>query len=227
MTGPRRARDLRNSVAIHMTLAMTGGALAVVLVLALLSLVLGGVVQDFDDAVLGALADRRTAAWDQAALHVTALGNTTTLAVLVFWASVFLWLARYPLRAVVLIVTAAGGRLLNEGLKALFDRARPEILDWGTQVMSASFPSAHAMSGAVVYGALAYLAASAPAVRGAAGCQATVWTAAVLLVLAIASSRVYLGVHYPSDVAAGVLAGALWTTSLMTTLRSARHPDGA
>lgn len=222
-----RTRDFATSVAIHMTLATAGGALAVVLVLVLLSLALGPPVQPFDDAVLRALTDHRTERWDRVALHVTALGNTTTLAVLVSWVSLFLWLAGHPLRAIVLIVTAAGGRVLNELLKAMFDRARPEILDWGTHVTAASFPSAHAMSAAVVYGAMAYLAVSAPADAGAASRHATVWMAAVLLVLAVAASRVYLGVHYPSDVAAGILAGAIWTASLMTTLRAARDPEGA
>lgn len=217
----------RTRLAIHLVLAALLGALAVTILLALVAWVFHAPVQPFDDAVLHALTHRRTEAWDQVALHVTALANTTTLAVLVFWAALFLWRARRPVAAVVLVVTAVGGRLLTELLKALFDRTRPEILEWGAHATSAAFPSAHAMSAAVVFGAMAYLLAGDSADDPVTARRALAWTAAILLTLAVAASRVYLGVHYPSDVAAGIVAGALWTTCLMTALpkgRATREP---
>jgi undecaprenyl-diphosphatase len=192
----------------------------------LLAWALGPAALRLDEAVLHAVAGRRTGTWDRVALQATALGNVATLAVLVFWVSILFWLAGRRLAVVALVTTSVGGRLLNEGLKLLFDRARPEILEWGAPVTSASFPSAHAMSGAIVYGALAYLVADAPGTGPKAARRAVVWSVAVVIVLAIATSRVLLGVHYPSDAAAGILAGTIWTAIVLATLRyGGRHPD--
>jgi membrane-associated phospholipid phosphatase len=202
----------------RMALAVAVGAAAATLTLVVLAWALGGPALRLDEAVLHALAGHRTDAWDRVALQATALGNATTLAVLVFWVSMLLWNAGRRLAVLGLVVTAVGGRLLNEGLKALFDRARPEIMEWGAPVSAASFPSAHAMSGAIVYGALAYLIARAPAAGSAPTRRVVVWTVAGLIVVAIAGSRVLLGVHYPSDVLAGILAGAIWTAIVMASL---------
>jgi undecaprenyl-diphosphatase len=196
------------------------GALCASLALVLLAWAFGAAALRLDEAVLHAMAGRRSGALDRMALQATALGNVTTLAVLVFWVSVLLWLAGRRLAVVGLVVASVGGRLLTEGLKLLFDRARPEILEWGAPVTSASFPSAHAMSGAIVYGALAYLVAEAPGAGPSVARRVTVWSVAVAIVLAIAASRVLLGVHYPSDAAAGILAGAIWTAIVLATLRS-------
>jgi membrane-associated phospholipid phosphatase len=202
----------------RMALAVAVGAAAATLTLVVLAWALGGPALRLDEAVLHALAGHRTDAWDRVALQATALGNATTLAVLVFWVSMLLWNAGRRLAVLGLVVTAVGGRLLNEGLKALFDRARPEIMEWGAPVSAASFPSAHAMSGAIVYGALAYLIARAPVGESAPTRRVVVWTVAGLIVVAIAGSRVLLGVHYPSDVLAGILAGAIWTAIVMASL---------
>jgi membrane-associated phospholipid phosphatase len=196
------------------------GALAATLTLGTLAWALGEPLVRLDERILHALAAHGLGSWERAALQATALGNATTLAVLVFWVSAFLWLAGRRFAVLCLVVAAVGGRLLNEGLKAMFDRARPEVLEWGAPVTSASFPSAHAMTGAIVYGALAYLVAEAPDAAPGAGRRAMAWAVAGLIVLAIATSRVVLGVHYPSDVAGGVLAGAVWTIFVMSALTS-------
>jgi undecaprenyl-diphosphatase len=118
-----------------------------------------------------------------------------------------------------LLVTTIGGLLLNNVLKLGFDRPRPQFFDWGTHVMSSSFPSGHAMSAAIVYPTVAYLAARL---------QKSHWTrlitmlVAAILVLLICLSRVYLGVHYPSDVIAGVVVGLAWSAFCMTTLEVAQ-----
>jgi membrane-associated phospholipid phosphatase len=118
-------------------------------------------------------------------------------------------------------VTAStiGGLLLNMVLKLGFDRPRPQFFDWGTHAMSSSFPSGHAMSSAIVYPTVAYLAARV---------QKSWWARLVtlgfagMLVLLICLSRVYLGVDYPSDVAAGVVVGLAWSAFCMTTLEVAQ-----
>jgi undecaprenyl-diphosphatase len=219
----RHVEGYRAAVATYMALALAAGALVVIAGMTLLALLVDaadGALRRADEAVLHALAGHRPVGWQEFALDVTALGNTLTLAVLLAWAAAGFWIAGRRLAAVLLAVGFASGRLLTEILKAMFNRPRPEILEWGTHVASASFPSAHAMSAAVAYGSLAYLVArfsARPTVRVA------IWTFATVLVTAIAASRVYLGVHYVADVIAGMLAGALWTALVLSTLSASRR----
>lgn len=113
-------------------------------------------------------------------------------------------------RAVVLVALAPGGVVINKTIKRIIDRNRPDFEDALAHAAGSSFPSGHAMNPMVVYGMLLTL-----------GCwqwdrnrrRRLVVTGAVL-VIAIAASRVALGVHYLSDVAAGLLLGLVWVTSL-------------
>jgi membrane-associated phospholipid phosphatase len=106
-----------------------------------------------------------------------------------------------------LVVTAGGGALLNMELKRYFARARPDIAEMLRRASGYSFPSGHAMGSTVVLLALSYLAVrTATHWRWKAACLALAWT----LILSISLSRVYLGVHWISDVAAGICIGALW-----------------
>ncbi|HEX3109166.1 MAG TPA: phosphatase PAP2 family protein [Thermoanaerobaculia bacterium] len=109
--------------------------------------------------------------------------------------------------------TAAGGGALDWELKRYFARARPAVAQMLKHASGYSFPSGHAMGSTVVFGALAYLVLRAP-IRWR-------WKSAAIalastLVIGVALSRVYLGVHWISDVGAGVTAGLLWLT--MTTV---------
>lgn len=121
-----------------------------------------------------------------------------------------------------LIVTAGVGGLLNLQLKAYFARARPELAEALRNAHGYSFPSGHAMGSAVVFGALAYLAFRA--------INSWKWRAAALalglsMIVSISASRVYLGVHWISDIGAGVAAGFLWvitTTVAYETFRRIR-----
>ena len=116
-------------------------------------------------------------------------------------------LTRRRREAVTLLLTMAGASLLNFTLKLLSGRERPEPF-FGTPLPeSYSFPSGHALLSFCFYGMIA--AVITARVEGA-GRRACVWAAAVLLVALIGLSRVYLGVHYPSDVAAGYAAAFVW-----------------
>jgi undecaprenyl-diphosphatase len=227
----RHVRGLRAAIALYLALSLVAGVLAVgalMAVLAMLGAVMDGAVVRADDALLHAIVERRPEAWQEFALDVTALGNTLTLVVLVVWAAAAFWTSGRRLSAVVLAVSFVTGRILTEALKAVFARPRPEILEWGTHVASAAFPSAHAMSATIVYGALAYLLS-----RGRrTSARVAAWTGAAVLVTAIAASRVYLGVHYVSDAVGGILAGAVWAAIVLSTLPAARRfasarPDAA
>ena len=125
--------------------------------------------------------------------------------------------------AAFLLVTTGGGALINLELKRYFARARPDIAEMLRRAHGYSFPSGHAMGSTVVFGALSYLAFRT-AVRWR---WKTAWLAlAATLVLAVALSRVYLGVHCISDVGAGIAAGSLWvamTTVAYETVRRIRR----
>ncbi|MGZ8852491.1 MAG: phosphatase PAP2 family protein [Thermoanaerobaculia bacterium] len=113
--------------------------------------------------------------------------------------------------AVYLVVTAGGGALLNMELKRYFARARPAMAQAIYIAQGYSFPSAHAMGSTVVAGGIAYLAVRTLHLRRQ---RAAAIAFAITFVLAVAASRVYLGVHWISDIAAGISGGLLW---LMTT----------
>lgn len=108
-----------------------------------------------------------------------------------------------------LIFTSVTGGLLNLQLKSYFARARPELAEALRGATGYSFPSGHAMGSAVVFGALAYLAFRM--LRGW-NWRATAVAFSFSMIVAIAASRIYLGVHWISDVAAGIAAGAIWAT---------------
>jgi undecaprenyl-diphosphatase len=152
-------------------------------------------------------------------IELTSLGTGIVVAMIVAVAALFLWLYDYKNSSTLLLVTTLGGLLLNNVLKLGFDRPRPEFFAWGTHVVSSSFPSGHAMSAAIVYPTVAYLAAR---VQKSILARTATLLAAALLVLLISVSRVYLGVHYPSDVAAGVVVGLAWSAFCMTTLEIAQ-----
>jgi undecaprenyl-diphosphatase len=109
--------------------------------------------------------------------------------------------------ALFVLLASAGGWILNSALKSVFGRPRPDIVPHLRDVMTLSFPSGHAMTSAAVYltlGALLMRAASRPVTK--LYCMA----AAMIATLLIGASRVYLGVHYPTDVLAGWMIGMAW-----------------
>lgn len=182
--------------------------------------VLSGTTQRFDEAVLTWVAEHRSALADQIALEITALGNFATLFVLMLIVSVFLWVSRHKISVALLMTAVAGGAILNSFLKEIFNRPRPTIVEAGTDVMTLSFPSGHAMVSFIAYGCVAFLV-------GRLGPNRTVriltWSFAALLILAIGASRVYLGVHYPSDVLAGFTAGLAWLAFVISGITAVRY----
>lgn len=176
-----------------------------------------GRTQAFDDAVLRWLGAHHAPTLEPFMLEITFLGTGTVVMMIVAVSGLFLWLTKHRYSALLLLVATGGGILLNGLLKLGFGRPRPQIFDWGTQVASWSFPSGHAMSATVVYGTVAYLATRLQVRR--LHRVITLACAAIVIVL-IALSRLYLGVHYPSDVIAGVIIGLAWAGFCMATLEA-------
>ncbi len=220
----RRVGDVYATVGIFIALGtlITLGATWVFVKLA--GEVREGETQNFDVAVLRYVETHQTPFLDKAMIEITFLGTGVIVLMIVAVAGMFLWLTKHKHSALLLMVSTAGAILLNGLLKAGFDRPRPQIFEWGQHTVSSSFPSGHAMSAAAVYMTVAYLAARLQR-RGIA--RALTLLAAIIVVVLIAISRLYLGVHYPTDVAAGVLIGIAWAALCMamleTTLLYGRH----
>jgi undecaprenyl-diphosphatase len=143
----------------------------------------------------------------EAMRDITALGGTIVLTIIVLAASGFLVVSRLRRAAAMVLVSVLSGVLLSNALKAGFARARPDLVPHDAPVYTASFPSGHSMISAVVYltlGALLCRTQSSPVIK------AYILTVAILLTVIVGISRVYLGVHWPTDVIAGWLLGGTW-----------------
>jgi undecaprenyl-diphosphatase len=141
----------------------------------------------------------------ESARDFTALGGFTALTLIVVMAVVILSLLGRRTQALVLGVTVVSAQALSGLLKLLIDRPRPTLVAAHDLVYSSSFPSGHAMMSPVVYLTLAAIVAAG---RPRPAIKSVLFVGAIMLVIVIGVSRVYLGVHWPSDVLAGWTLGA-------------------
>jgi len=156
----------------------------------------------------------------QSAIDISALGGFTLQWLLGGAACLFLAAVRRLAEAAWLAVSLLGASLIDWVLKAVIDRPRPQIVPHLAQVSNASFPSGHAMISAAVYlTAGAMLCEALPRRRG----RLVVMGFAGALVVLIGASRVYLGVHWPSDVLAGWCLGGLWALAVFAADRWLRR----
>jgi undecaprenyl-diphosphatase len=166
-----------------------------------------GQTMSFDLAVRDAIHRWAPLPLTYAMRGVTQLGAEVflvTLGLILIW-----WLAAGGRRraAVVLVAAALGAEALTQIMKLVFQRPRPETFFGYAEPLTYSFPSGHAMVSCCFYGVLAAILAARQRSRGG---RLAIWTVAALLTGLIGYSRVYLGVHYPSDVLAGYAAAAVW-----------------
>ncbi|MBU8542067.1 phosphatase PAP2 family protein [Roseomonas sp. ROY-5-3] len=138
---------------------------------------------------------------------VTALGGVAVLVLVTLAVTVFMVLRRLWHAAGLLLAAVGSGIIVSTLLKNAFERARPDLVPHGSYVATASFPSGHSMMAAVVYLTLGALLAR---VEPDGRVKVFVLCCAVLLTLLVGISRVYLGVHWPTDVLAGWTVGAGW-----------------
>ncbi|MEP9352923.1 phosphatase PAP2 family protein [Xanthobacter sp. KR7-65] len=140
----------------------------------------------------------------------TALGGTGVLTLLTLLVLAFLTMTRKRHAALLVAFSVAGGTLLSQILKWGFDRPRPDLVPHGMSVYSQSFPSGHAMLSAVVYLTLGALLARTQARTGV---KVFLLASAAILTVIVGISRIYLGVHWPTDVLGGWALGAAWACS--------------
>ncbi len=146
---------------------------------------------------------------EEAVRDFTALGSTAVLTLLVLSVVIFLSLTERRRLAVTVLLCTLTGTALSNAAKYFFARPRPDLVPHQVEVYTASFPSGHALMSAVVYLTLAVLISRT---QRSFAAKAFITGFGVFITLLVGVSRVYLGVHWPTDVLAGWCLGALWAT---------------
>ncbi len=223
-------QGISRRLGLTLTVQLLSGLLLSLGVIALFAKIVEDVVEGesrrFDETVLLWIHTNSPTWLDEPMRIITALGYYwVVLPLLVAFAYAFYYRGR-KVSAALLVVSTLGGVVLTTALKTVFKRVRPELFDSGYTASFYSFPSGHATVAVGFYGTLTLLLAwRLTGVR-----RWMVVAAGVSLVLLIGFSRLYLGVHYPTDVLAGFLAAPLWISFiglcyfLWRTFR--RHPSG-
>jgi undecaprenyl-diphosphatase len=173
----------------------------------------------YDDAILLWLAEHRAPALTQFFLAITALGSWPVITLLTIGVCVGALLARERRLATTVALAMTGVPLLSHFLKTLYARERPSVVPHLETVASASFPSGHTLASVVFFVTLALLAAGHLRRR-----RLRVFVVGYSLAIGalVAASRIYLGVHFPSDVTGGALVGIAWSLAAVTLDRALR-----
>jgi membrane-associated phospholipid phosphatase len=170
-----------------------------------------------DHAIVGWLQAHGTEG-GESFFRVVSLFGAQAVSAIVIVVLLFLVMRREWLRAAALATAGLGGTLLNDALKIVFHRGRPEAATEFITHQSWSFPSGHSMNAVVGYGFLAYLLLERTTDRRA---RIAILVTTTIVVGLVGFSRLYLGVHYLSDVIAGYLAGGIWLLVCVTGYRFA------
>lgn len=202
----------QHELAVLVMLALVAGGIWGFMVIA--EAVVEGETHAFDRMVLLAMRDAADPSdplgprWlEETVRDFTALGSTGILIFLTLSVAGFLVQQREYRMTWLVLMAVGGGMVLTTLLKEGFGRPRPDLVPHGAFVTSASFPSGHAMVSAATYLTLGALLARTQSRRRL---KAYLLLLAILLAFMVGVSRVYLGVHWPTDVLAGWAAGAVW-----------------
>ncbi|PZQ88711.1 MAG: acid phosphatase [Leifsonia xyli] len=220
---PQRRRS-RRPFEISSLLSMLAASGFAATFIAIASEVVEGDTRSFDEWVLtalrqpGDLSKPIGPAWlEQVMVDFTSLGGTAVLTLMTTLVATYLFLSDRHRAAWLVVAAVTGGSVISTVLKFGYARPRPELVGHLTSFSSFSFPSGHSLVGTVAYLTLGALVSSVeprPKVR------TFVLGAAILVTLLIGLSRVYTGVHYPTDVLAGWSIGATWALLCLGVARA-------
>ena len=222
-TFPAKLRDLSRRFGWTLAIGLGLAAGALFFFARLADEMMEGDAKQFDDWVRGGIHQCTSPALTAAMRFVTMLGATSVLFTLSLGACLgFLAMRKY--RAVMLLIATMGGSaLLTEVLKLSFHRTRPEPFFDIQAPSSFSFPSGHALTSFCFYSTIAALISARTKSRTV---RIIVWTLAAFLVTSIGLSRIYLGVHYPTDVLAGYAAAFIWVIIIAVADRNFQRRHG-
>jgi undecaprenyl-diphosphatase len=170
-------------------------------------------VAGFDSNIRYAMRQIQSPMWTSLLLTVTNLGSTLYLIIVGSVAGIAFLALRWFRSFFIFIIAMAGQAALHHGSKWLIARPRPSNLISYRTAESFSFPSGHAVAALCLYGMIAWIITrriESPAVT------ASIWIFTIVLIFLIGASRVYIGIHYPTDVVAGFVGSLIWTAALMS-----------
>jgi len=195
----------------RLSLWLGGAALALVVFVRITRELIEGDAGRIDSAILHAVAKDRTPWLTAAAVDVTALGSITLVALFSAFALLVLILLRDRMGALQLLAASVGAALLTIVTKDAIERARPTEVQHLIAVSGFSYPSGHSVSTAALYLTLAIIACGYVQHSGA---RSAIFIAVCAVPIIVGASRVYLGVHYATDVVSGLSLGAAWALIL-------------
>jgi undecaprenyl-diphosphatase len=205
------SRTLFSARAGRLCLWLGGAALALGTFVRITRELVEGEVGAMDSAILLAVAKKRTPWLTTTAVDVTALGSITLVVLFTAFTLLVLLVLRDRLGALQLLAASAGAGILTLVTKNIIERIRPEEVQPLIVVSGFSYPSGHSVSTSALYLTIAIIAGHYVQHSGA---RATIFLAVSAVLIMVAASRVYLGVHYATDVVSGISLGAAWALLL-------------
>ncbi|HSU94918.1 MAG TPA: phosphatase PAP2 family protein [Gemmatimonadaceae bacterium] len=171
-----------------------------------------------DQAVANWFHGNGTALGDRIFVIISAIGSPAAMAVLFAAVVLYLWRAKQRTLLVAWVLSYIGGTVLDGVIKDIVRRPRPEFAAKFLHYSSWSFPSGHSMGSLIGFAMLAYTVIRIWKIESMAA-RVGIWAGAIVMIILVGYSRIYLGVHYLSDVAAGYTLGVLWLAVCFTGLQ--------
>ena len=204
-------RALFSAGAGRLPIWLGGVALALLTFVRITRELIEGEVSTIDRAILFAVAKARTPWLTVAAVDVTALGSITLVVLFSAFALLVLLALRDRMGALQLLAASAGAGILTLATKNMIERIRPEEVPQLIVVSGFSYPSGHSVSTSALYLTIAIIAGRYVVHSGA---KVALFLAVAAVLIMVGASRVYLGVHYATDVVSGISLGAAWALLL-------------
>jgi undecaprenyl-diphosphatase len=205
------SRTLLSPRAGRLSLWLGGAAVALVAFVRITRELIEGDAGAMDSAILHAVAKMRTPWVTSAAVDVTALGSITLVVLFSAFTLVVLLVLRDRMGALQLLAASVGAAVLTIVTKDIIERNRPVEVQQLIVVSGFSYPSGHSLSTTALYLTIAIIACGYVQHSGA---RAAIFVAVSAVLIMIGASRVYLGVHYATDVVSGISLGAAWALLL-------------